>query len=54
MGALLSSGHKVTDKDRAILDLKVQRDKLKQYSKKVVTTVSRVKIQKKLIFGCKM
>jgi charged multivesicular body protein 6 len=31
---------KVSSKDKAILELKVQRDKLKQYEKKVVETLS--------------
>ena len=35
MGTTTSTNKKVTDKDKAILDLKVQRDKLKQYSKKI-------------------
>ncbi|TPX51809.1 hypothetical protein SeLEV6574_g00032 [Synchytrium endobioticum] len=45
MGNLLgkSAGKNVsiTDKDRAILDLKVQRDKLKQYQKKILTVIDR-------------
>lgn len=40
MGNLFSGGkkkdkQKITPRDRAILDLKVQRDRLKQYQKKV-------------------
>lgn len=36
-----SSKPKVTARDRAILELKVQRDRLKQYVKKINTVVER-------------
>ena len=35
-----SFSSKVNDKDKAILDLKVQRDKLKVYAKKVILTIN--------------
>ncbi|KAJ3300691.1 Vacuolar protein sorting-associated protein 20 [Borealophlyctis nickersoniae] len=44
MGNLISkdkNGRKVTTKDKAILDLKIQRDKLKQYQKKIHTVLDR-------------
>ncbi|PWN47113.1 Snf7-domain-containing protein [Violaceomyces palustris] len=36
-----SSGPKITAQDRAILDLKLQRDKIKQYQKKLQTVLDR-------------
>ncbi|KAG0139198.1 hypothetical protein CROQUDRAFT_513410 [Cronartium quercuum f. sp. fusiforme G11] len=35
MGQTSSSGHRITPQDRAILDMKLQRDRLKQYQKKI-------------------
>ncbi|KAG0265890.1 Vacuolar protein sorting-associated protein 20 [Mortierella polycephala] len=39
MGSSASKGAKITAHDRAILDLKVQRDKLKQYNKRLDTVI---------------
>lgn len=40
MGGLFSKKKtKINQHDRAVLDLKVQRDKLKQYSKKVLKKI---------------
>ncbi|KAH8150397.1 uncharacterized protein LAJ45_05608 [Morchella importuna] len=36
-----SSTHRVTAQDRAILDMKIQRDKLRQYQKKIQTVLDR-------------
>ncbi|KAI5841042.1 Snf7-domain-containing protein [Morchella snyderi] len=36
-----SSSHRVTAQDRAILDMKIQRDKLRQYQKKIQTVLDR-------------
>ena len=40
---IIQSQPKVSSKDKAILELKVQRDKLKQYEKKVIVTSSSFK-----------
>ncbi|PPJ56062.1 hypothetical protein CBER1_02127 [Cercospora berteroae] len=36
-----SSKNKISDQDRAILDLKIQRDKLQQYQKRITTVTNR-------------
>ncbi|KAF9164754.1 Vacuolar protein sorting-associated protein 20 [Actinomortierella ambigua] len=41
MGSSTSKAAKITAHDRAILDLKVQRDKLKQYQKRLESVVSK-------------
>ncbi|KAF2173331.1 hypothetical protein M409DRAFT_62863 [Zasmidium cellare ATCC 36951] len=41
MGNSNSSGKKISAQDRAILDLKIQRDKLQQYQKRITTITSR-------------
>ncbi|KAF9191941.1 Vacuolar protein sorting-associated protein 20 [Haplosporangium sp. Z 767] len=41
MGSSASKGAKITAHDRAILDLKVQRDKLKQYNKRLDTVIAK-------------
>ncbi|KXN70602.1 hypothetical protein CONCODRAFT_49547 [Conidiobolus coronatus NRRL 28638] len=45
-----SSKNKISSKDKVVLDLKIQRDKLKQYSKKIDLVIeNETKIAKKLI-----
>lgn len=48
MGNLFSSRKgkdKITARDKAILELKVQRDRLKQYQKKVIIILNTIKIE---------
>ncbi|GAC77490.1 dehydrogenase kinase [Moesziomyces antarcticus T-34] len=54
MGATSSKGPKITPHDRAVLDLKLQRDRIKQYQKKgdkakALTALRRRKYQESLI-----
>ena len=42
MGSNSSKAGKITAHDRAILDLKVQRDKLKQYNKRVTKATDHI------------
>lgn len=42
-----SSKHKITSQDKAILDLKVQRDKLKKYQKNVIKLPLLLEMKKK-------
>ncbi|EPQ28056.1 uncharacterized protein PFL1_04383 [Pseudozyma flocculosa PF-1] len=39
MGTTQSKGPKITSHDRAVLDLKLQRDRIRQYQKKIQTTL---------------
>nr|CDI55767.1 dehydrogenase kinase [Melanopsichium pennsylvanicum 4] len=41
MGATSSKGPKITPHDRAVLDLKLQRDRIKQYQKKIQVILDR-------------
>ncbi|CCF49204.1 hypothetical protein NDA11_007014 [Ustilago hordei] len=41
MGATSSKGPKITPHDRALLDLKLQRDRIKQYQRKIQTILDR-------------
>ncbi|KAF9915719.1 Vacuolar protein sorting-associated protein 20 [Lobosporangium transversale] len=41
MGSTTSKSNKITSQDRAILDLKVQRDKLKAYSRKLDSVINK-------------
>ena len=53
MGNKSSTANKpgeITSQDRAILDLKVQRDKLKQYQKKVINLAEQIAFYTILIY----